>query len=184
LNVRRIAAALALGATLSSGCKPNTPRPPFPPITGAPFAELNLPVPQATGIVANALRQDSLPVTLVSPRDGLIETPWFDATTLAPTSTRILGPNVVRIRAWLDPTKPGSSRLTLETVYRPLADPSLPERELDRQVPPDHPVGKRTGDLVTSLAKLYGEVSPDSVQATPFSVPSPDSASRPPPSKP
>jgi hypothetical protein len=94
-----------------------------------------------------------------------VETPWFDASSLTATKARVLGPNVVQVRAWLDPTKPGASRVVIETVYRPVADPSLPERELDRQVPTDHPVGKRVGAVVTALSKLYGDVLPDSTAA-------------------
>lgn len=166
-----VAGALILG----TACHTYTTRPGFPPITGAPFAELNLPVSRATGIVAQALRDDSLPVSLVEPKDGLIETPWFNASTLTPTNARRLGPNVVQVRAWLDPTKPGSSRVTVETVFRPLADPSLPERELDRLVSSDHPIGKRIGDLVIDLAKTYGTPPSDSVTATPFGIPEADS---------
>jgi hypothetical protein len=43
----------------------------------------------------------------------------------------------------------------VETVFRPLADPSLSSRELDRQVPPDHPIAKRITEILTQLAKLY-----------------------------
>ena len=169
--------SLALGSQvlLALGCHPNTTRPTFPPLPGAPFAELRLTVPRATGIVADAMRQDSLPVSIVQPRDGLIETPWFDAKTFAETDARRLGPDVVQVRAWLDPTKPGSSRVTMETVYRPLADPSLPDRELDRLVPSDHPVGKRVGDLITALARVYGPQLSDSTRETPFGIPGADS---------
>ena len=117
------------------------------------------------------MRQDSLPVSIVQPRDGLIETPWFNAKTFTETDARRLGPDVVQVRAWLDPTKPGSSRVTMETVYRPLADPSLPDRELDRLVPSDHPVGKRVGDLITALARVYGPQLSDSTRETPFGIP-------------
>jgi hypothetical protein len=136
---------------------------------------LTLTVPRATGIVADAMRQDSLPVSIVEPRDGLIETPWFDARTFTETDARRLGPDVVQVRAWLDPTKPGSSRVTMETVYRPLADPSLPGRELDRLVPSDHPVGKRVGELITALARVYGPQPSDSTRETPFGLPGADS---------
>jgi cell division septation protein DedD len=37
------------------------------------------------------------------------------------------------------PWKYGWSEITMEAVYRPLADPSLPERELERSVRYDHP---------------------------------------------
>jgi hypothetical protein len=163
--------ALGCQIILALGCHANTTRPTFPPLPGAPFAELNLAVPRATGIVADAMKQDSLPVSLVEPRDGLIETPWFDAKTLTVTDARRLGPDVVQVRAWLNPTKPGSSRVTMETVYRPLADPSLPDRELDRLVPGDHPVGKRVGDLISALARTYGAQPSDSVRETPFALP-------------
>lgn len=161
----RRATLAAMAVAIGLSCKPNTTRPLFSPVAGAPFADLNLAVPRGTGIVAQALRDDSLPLSKVEPRDGIIETPWFDASSLAPTKARILGPNVVQVRAWLDPTKPGGSRVVIETVYRPFADPSVPERELDRQVPADHPIGKRVGEVVTALSKLYGDVLPDSTAA-------------------
>ena len=146
-------------------CHAYSTRPSFPPLTGSPFADLNLSVSRATGVVVEAFQDDSLPLSHVDLKDGIIETPWFDATTLAPTKARRLGPNVVQVRAWVDPTKPGASRVTIETVYRPVADPSLPERELDRPVPQDHPVGKRVGELVTDLVKTYGTPVTDSTAA-------------------
>ena len=50
--------------------------------------------------------------------------------------------------------------VTVETVYRPLADPSLPERELDRQVPRDHPVGVKVRAALQELVKRYGGPPP------------------------
>jgi hypothetical protein len=44
-------------------------------------------------------------------------------------------------------------------VYRPIANPALDQRDLDTQVPPDHPVGQRISQIVTELAKLYEPVS-------------------------
>jgi len=46
--------------------------------------------------------------------------------------------------------------MTVETVYRPVADPSLPERELDRQVPRDHPVAIKIRAALQELVKRYG----------------------------
>lgn len=142
--------ALAIG-----GCKATTTRPYFPPVTGAAQAEIELEVKNATSALADVLRSDSLPVTRVAPIDGYIETAWFNAGTKRPTHERRLGPGVVQVRAWVDPTRTGHSRLTVETIYRPLADPSLSPRELDRQVPPDHEIGRRMEEIVVELAKLY-----------------------------
>ena len=149
---RRLALITALLA-----CRPETTRPPFGPVTGAAETELELRVPAATRVLADALLADSLPVTKVEPRDGFIETPWFDTATGRPSANRRLGAGVVRVRAWVDPTRPGHSQLTVETLFRPLADPSLPERELDRQVPPNHPIRTRVRTILTQLTKQYGE---------------------------
>jgi hypothetical protein len=150
--LRRLCALLAVGV---SACSPATTRPYYPPVTGAAQAEVELEVRSATGALADVLKSDSLPVTRVVVRDGFIETAWFDARTKLPTHARRLGAEVVQVRAWVDPTRSGHSRLTVETVYRPLADASLSPRELDRQVPADHPIGKRMEEIVTELAKLY-----------------------------
>ncbi|HXW96872.1 MAG TPA: hypothetical protein VEI47_04745 [Gemmatimonadales bacterium] len=144
--------ALLLGV---GGCKPATARPYFPPVTGAAQAEVELVQKNATTALADVLRSDSLPLVRVVEQDGYIETAWFDAGTKQVAHGRHLGPDVVQIRAWIDPTRLGYSKMTVETVYRPLADASLSPRELDRQVPPDHPVGKRMLEIVTELARLY-----------------------------
>lgn len=145
---------LALFA-IALACKPATTRPFFPPLTGAAQAEIELEPRNATAALADVLRSDSLPLARVETRDGYLETAWFSAVTRRPTGARRLGPNVVQVRAWIDPTRHGYSRLTVETVYRPLADPSLTPRDLDQQVPVDHPIGKRMTEIVTELARLY-----------------------------
>lgn len=162
----------AVSGALLLGCRPTTPRPYYPPVTGAPAGEIELDVVPATDALADVLRSDSFPVTRVERRDGYIETAWFDAATKAPVTGRVLGPDVVQIRAWVNPAKLHTSRVTIETTYRPLADPSLTPRELDRQVPPDHPVGKRVLEIVTELAKLYaGTTEPEA--AAPAAAPPP-----------
>ena len=140
---------------LASACQPATTRPYFPPVTGAAQAEVRLEPRNATAALADVLRSDSLPVTRVVVRDGYLETDWFLVGSRQVARGRRLGLGVVQIRAWVDPTRKGYSRLTVETVYRPVADASLSPRELDHQVPPDHPVGKRVTEIVTELAKLY-----------------------------
>jgi hypothetical protein len=142
-------------ALVVAACKATTTRPYFPPVTGAPQTEIELNVREATEALADVLRGDSLPVSRVVPRDGLIETRWFNADSKQPTGARHLGPDVVQVRAWVDPSRPGHSRIVIETVFRPLADPSISDRDRERQVPPDHPIGKRMTEIMTELAKLY-----------------------------
>lgn len=117
-------------------------------------------MPDATRRLAEALRADSIPLRKIIPRDGYIESAWFNARTRRPFRSRPIGPQVVRIRAWADPARPGSSQLTVETSYRPLADPSLSERELEREVAADHPVAVRVAAILRELVKRFGGPPP------------------------
>jgi hypothetical protein len=149
---------LLLGCgTLLAACQPNTSRPPFAPLPQAAGTEVRLTVPEATRRLAEALRADSIPIRRLHPRDGYIETPWFDARTRRPLRyRRPIGTGAVRIRAWADPARPGSSQLTVETLYRPMVDPSLPERELERAVLPTHPVAMKVTAALRRLVERFG----------------------------
>ena len=117
---------------------------------------MRLPAGEATRLLAAAFEADSMPIQRVVPRDGWLESTWFDAPSGRHIGRRPIGLHTVRVRAWADPTHPGSSKVTVETVYRPLADPSLAERELDRQVPRDHPVAIKVRAALQDLVKRFG----------------------------
>src|SRR6476661_9791689 len=82
--------AVAL-AGLALGCFLTTTRPGFDPLLGAPTAELRMPAADATERLAEALRNDSIPVARVEARDGYLETAWFDGATGRPISHSPLG---------------------------------------------------------------------------------------------
>jgi hypothetical protein len=149
------AASLGIAAALAA-CQPATTRPPFPPVPEAAITEMRLPAVEATRLLAAAFQADSMPVQRVALRDGWLETTWFDAPSGRRTGRRPIGVNTVRVRAWADPTHPGSSKVTVETIYHPLADPSLPERDLDKQVPRNHPVAIKVRAALQDLVKRYG----------------------------
>lgn len=137
-------------------CQPATSRPPFPPVPQAAVIEVRLPPREATRLLAEALQADSIPATRVDLRDGWLETGWFEPASGQRTGHRPIGPDVVRVRAWADPTHAGNSKVTVETLYHPAADASLPERELDRQVPRDHSVAIKVRAALQELVKRYG----------------------------
>jgi hypothetical protein len=152
---------------VAAACQPNTTRPSFTPLPEAAGTEVRLSVPEATRHLAEALRADSIPTQKVRLRDGYIETAWFEARSgRVVRGRRAVGPGIVRVRAWADPARPGSSELSVETLYRPLADPSLPERELERQVARDHPVAVKVEAALQELVKRFGG-APREVQAEP-----------------
>jgi hypothetical protein len=148
-------------------CQPATSRPPYQPVPQAAITEVRLPPREATRLLAETLRADSIPTTRVDLRDNWIETGWFDPASGKRTTSRPIGRNVVRLRAWADPTHPGNSKITVETVYRPVADASLPDRELDRQVPRDHPVAIKVRAALQDLVRRYGGPPAQTTQPAP-----------------
>ncbi|HEU4682202.1 MAG TPA: hypothetical protein VFS51_10670 [Gemmatimonadales bacterium] len=171
--MRHLWLLLGLGTV---GCQPNTTRPEFGPLPDAPGTEVRLSIGEATRRLAEALRASSIPISRVMLRDGYLETGWFDSKTGRPAAGRPLGQRTVRVRAWADPGRPGSSQLTVETSYRPLVDPSLPQRELERQVPRDHPVAVKVEAVLRQLVERFGGTPPP--QAVP-AKPAGDSARAP-----
>jgi hypothetical protein len=153
-----LALAFAGGLSLlaATACRPNSTRPPFPPVPEAAWTEIRLSPTEAVRLLAEALKADSIPPSRVELRDNWLETRWFDATTGVPARHRPIGAQTVRVRAWADPTHPGNSKVFVETVYRPVTDPSVPERELDREVPRNHPVAVKVRATLQELVKRYG----------------------------
>ena len=168
-------------AALLAACRPNTTRPAITPYPEAAGVEIRLRPPEATRRLAEALQADSITPARVRPRDGYIETAWLDSATGRPTARRPIGTRVVRLRAWADPGRPGNTVLTVETLYRPLADPSLPERELERQVPPVHPTAVKVVRVLEALLKRHGGPPPPTgEQLVPARAPEEDVEEAPP----
>ncbi len=152
----RIARALAMVVPGLIACQPATTRPSFAPLPEAEMVEIRLSPLEATRQLAQAMDADSIPATRVELRDGFIETRWFDPSTGKPTTRRPLGTGTVRVRAWADPGRSGFALLTVEAVYRSMADPSLPPRELERELPKDHPVATKIRSTLQEMLKRYG----------------------------
>jgi hypothetical protein len=134
-----------------AGCYPATTRPDVTPMPDAARVEVELFVPQAMRALAIALDADSIRVRRTEPDDGWLESEWIDAVSLQPISGRPLGLGAVKVRAFGEPGRPNHTLLIVETVYRPVADPSRPDRDLERQVPAGHPVAARVARILDQL---------------------------------
>jgi hypothetical protein len=178
---------LVLGG-MAAGCFMTTTRPAYTPMLGSPSAEVRLGSDTATERLAEALKADSIPVSRIEPRDGYLETPWFDASTGSAPRIAPLGPDVVRVRGWVDPGRVGHSDLRVEVAYRPVRDPSVPGRDLERAAPDDHPVVQRVRAVLDSLKNRYGDpvpppVSPDTERVEPSLEKRPHPGEKGPPTK-
>jgi hypothetical protein len=146
--------ALLLLAGLAA-CNPYTTRPHFGPFPTTGEVVLELPVASATRMVADALIADTIPVGRVEPRDGWLATGWFRPADGAPVAGEPLGEDAVLVRAWVDPRRPDESRVRIEGVWRPWADPALEPRALERPLPATHPVAIRVGRVLAALAARH-----------------------------
>lgn len=149
--------------TLHYGCRATTARPSFVPFPSATSAEVELEIPAATRALAEALAKDSVSLRTIKEADGYLDSGWLDAATLERTGKRPLGGDVVRVRAWINPSKQFWSELVVEATYRPLEDPSRPQRELDVMLPGDHPLQLRIAGSLRKLIEQYGDA--DAIKA-------------------
>ncbi len=143
------------GLLLVAGCNPYTTRPHFAPFPTTTEVVLELPVASATRTVAEALVADTIPVERVEPRDGWLATGWFHPVDGTPVAGEPLGEDAVLVRAWVDPRRPDESRVRIEGVWRPWADPSLEPRALERPLPATHPVSVRVARVLAALASRH-----------------------------
>lgn len=137
-------------------CDPTTTRPDLTPFPETRTIEVLGDRDSALAILRYALTVDSFPIARVSTRDHWLESPWFDARTLAPAGTQTLGAGVVKLRGWADPSRQGATLLIVELVFRPMVDPSVPARELERPVPATDSVYARVGRVLKLVEDSVG----------------------------
>lgn len=145
---------LVLFAVLA--CDPGTTRPDLLPMPEARTLDVEGDRPTAIEALHAALVADSFPVRRIVARDAWLETDWFDASTLRPAGANALGRRVMRLRGWAEPSRYGESVLVVELVYRPMADPSVPMRELERSVPSSDSMYARVERLLQRLQASIG----------------------------
>ena len=168
-----------LSVLACAGCQASTTRPTFDPLPGAVTAEVHLGPEEATRTLVAALTEDSIAIKFVHESDGVVVSEWVDVPGYQKSNGRVLGPGVVRVRAWVDRgvinQADTSSVYTIETAYRVYADPSREERELEQPVAETHPARIKVARLLERLIREYGDAPApaDSTLRTPAPPPPP-----------
>lgn len=140
-------------------CNPTTTRPPFSPHPQAPFTWVDAPPATVAAAAAEWLETKGVRVAYVSQVDAFVETAWYDAErgqSLAGSGWSGGPLATVRLRVWADPGPPGASRVTVEPVYRPMRDPSLPPRDVEVLVPNGHAGAALAQELLAALVERFG----------------------------
>jgi hypothetical protein len=153
--------ALALSALMLplSGCNPTTTRPEFLPLPLARAAQIFARPQQVIPALADLVAAESLRVRRASPRDGYLETEWYDTRTHRSFREGAAVPNLahtVKLRCWADPYVPGETILTLEVAYRLRYDPSRSGRDFEMLVPGGQAGDTLADSLLTRLKRRFG----------------------------
>lgn len=89
--------------------------------------------------LSELLTEEGIEPRWVRVREGYVETKWFDPATGRMGGGRSLNAEgIVRIRFWTDLVMGHQSVVVGEAVRRRVIDPSLPERETEVHVQPEH----------------------------------------------
>jgi hypothetical protein len=140
-------------------CNPTTTRPDFRPLPQARAAQILARPQQVIPAAAALVVAESLRVRHASPRDGYLETDWYDTRAHRSFRDGAAAPDLahtVKLRFWADPYVPGETILTLEVAYRLRYDPSRDGRDLETSVPAGQEGDTLADSLVVRLKRQFG----------------------------
>jgi hypothetical protein len=142
-----------------AACTPITTRPDFSPLPLARAAQIRARPEQVIPALAILVAAESLRVRRASPRDGYLETEWYDTRTHRSFRDGAAVPDLahtVKLRCWADPYVPGETILTLEVAYRLRYDPSRSGRDLETLVPAGQAGDTLADSLLARLKRRFG----------------------------
>ncbi|MFI5207798.1 MAG: hypothetical protein ACHQX4_07245 [Gemmatimonadales bacterium] len=149
MRARAFAVLAALAACATGGVRPR-----FGPEPQAVMMLVDLPASAATESLAISLGRVGLPVRTAEPREGYLESGWFDVQAHRPAREPFNQlDSIVKLRFFADPAF-GHTRLFAECVVRVAWDPSVPPRDLERMPPAGHP-GRALLDSVLTVMRSH-----------------------------
>ncbi|KPJ92884.1 MAG: hypothetical protein AMS18_06455 [Gemmatimonas sp. SG8_17] len=146
-------ATVAFGvAMVVASCGAGGIRPRFEPFPQAMADTIRGSADSITLRIGELLAAEGIEVRHLRPAEGYAETKWFDVMTKRTTSSMSLDTDsVVRLRFWTDLATVSECLVVGEAVKRRILDPSLPERETEEPVPPEHPATDVVRRIIAGL---------------------------------
>lgn len=137
-RLARLAAAGALTALAAACASFGGLRPAFAPLPEAVVFTSPAPASAILTTLEDSLTARGVAIQSVVPREGYLETRWYDLRSRAAVAEPIGDfDHVVRWRFFVDPIGL-HTRVIAESVRRTGWDPSRPPRDLEAMLPPDH----------------------------------------------
>lgn len=146
------AAPLLYLSALATACGAGAIRPRFEPFPEAVADTVGTSADSAVSQIGELLVGEGIEILHLRPAEGYAETEWFDvATSRSASPMRLDADSVVRLRFWADPAAVGECVVVGEAVTRRVFDPSLPERETEEPVTPEHPAAEIVRRIISNL---------------------------------
>lgn len=157
VSIWRAIAFASTACTVIAACGAGGIRPGFDPFPEAQLDTVSVPANTAATLIGELLASEGVEVKYIRPAEGYVETRWFDVQTYRTvSSTRLETDSTVRLRFWINPATSTESEIVGEAAKRRLIDPSLPERETEVPVPPDHSGEKLVKRILAMLKQRMG----------------------------
>jgi hypothetical protein len=152
-----IGLSVLAGAAFCLACGAVNERPYLTPLPNAIVDTLHV-LPSALITEIEALvTSEGLVVLRSSPREGYLETKWYDTEAGRAGGERTRDPHsIVRLRFFASSIGEELTEVAAEAVMRHTLDPSLPERENERMVPMDHPGALLLNRVLAALDERFG----------------------------
>lgn len=139
-NALGVSLCVLLLSAVVQACGAGGVRPRFHSFPGAPADTVTMPPDSAIVVAAAALEAQGIELHHVRPREGYLETHWFNARTGERGSAESVRTDVMTIiRLWADAVTDDQTLLTGEAIQHRFVDPSLPTREKEQLVDAQHP---------------------------------------------
>jgi hypothetical protein len=142
-------------------CGSHNIRPYLVPLPDAVADTLHADPSEVIEFLNTVVAEEGFRISRVSSAEGYLVTDWYDTENQLAGGKYARDPTAaIRLRFFADPVGGDQSALRPEAVYRRTLDPSIPEREAERMVPPGH-----YGDLIFqrvlhSLRSRFPELTP------------------------
>ena len=150
LKVALVASVAGLGACSSASVRPS-----YQPFPDAPVDTIQADAAVVIREAAERIVARGLMLRTNAPREGYLETRWYDLVSRKSNASGSDANRIFRLRLFADPATPVATKLTVETVYRRILDPSLPERERELMVPPGSPGDTLARAMIAEVKKLH-----------------------------
>lgn len=141
-----------------TACGAVNQRPYLEPLPGAALDTAHAVQMELIPEIGALVTAEGLDIRLSAPREGYLETGWYDTETARPVGRRTSDPHrVVRLRFFTTPIGEELTEIRSEAVIRRTLDPSLPERENEMLAPPGHPGDELLRRILTAIEERFGE---------------------------